>query len=96
METAQVLRKVGAPVIGRLTLPRLQSDQTRPSFFCGGCLGCSPDLYQSCDPAQYSIQGRHGMVACVRREMEWNGVSMLGNVAFQSPSVDIWSDASGS
>ena len=27
---------------------------------------------------------------------KWNGVSMLRNVAFQSPSVEIWSDASGS
>ena len=27
---------------------------------------------------------------------KWNGVSMLRNVAYQSPSVEIWSDASGS
>ena len=27
---------------------------------------------------------------------KWNGVSMLRNMAFQSPSVEIWSDASGS
>ena len=63
---------MGAPITGRLPQPCLQGDQTWSSFFARGVwVAVKIRTYRPCDPAQCGIQGCYGVVACIRREVEW-------------------------